>query len=407
MQDLDAAEDRRPERAVLVGVVLAAVLSTVELLPWAVDGVAPVDVTGRLLLSAGDARDVVLVAALLFAATAAGCVAALAVLLRLPVARGTVRRALPALAVLSLLVGAVRTVVVLAALREGFGVGFVVVETAVGALEAFVVLGGALYYVGSRRRIRAEEQRRLAQGRAAERARADLEREELRVRREVSRRLHGRLQQSLVLATWRVEQARAELAERGETAAAQGLEGLADALDELRESEVRAVAHDLYPMAADLDLAAALAMLADRLPPEVRLEVRGADAAATGPGGGAADLVTDPADRVLLLAVAEEGVTNALRHGGARTVRVTLAPADAGAGPGDAVRVLVDDDGAGLAPGVALSGLGRLRARVRARGGDLVLGPSPLGGARVDVRVPLSSAEDRGPLPGRAPGAVP
>jgi signal transduction histidine kinase len=227
------------------------------------------------------------------------------------------------------------------------------------------------------------------------------------VRREVSQRLHGGLQQRLVVAVIELDAIQRTLEEHGESALARTVHELTATLDTLREREVRGLAHGLYPLAADLDLDDALALLADRLPPSVRLGV--------GYGPGTRSLLAEgpgptlaAPDRVALFATVEEGVTNALRHGQAHRIEVAIdaeaeGPGGEGLGhdgddgpPGDTVvHVTVDDDGAGLPdPAVALSGLVPQRARARRRGGDLMLGPSPLGGVRLDLRLPVHLVRD-------------
>jgi two-component system, NarL family, sensor histidine kinase DesK len=79
--------------------------------------------------------------------------------------------------------------------------------------------------------------------------------------------------------------------------------------------------------------------------------------------------------------VVREGVTNAVRHSRARTVRISVAPRsievlDDGPGPGEA--------GPARSGGAGLSGLAERAARA---GGSLVVGPVP-GGYRLRVEVP-------------------
>ncbi len=89
-------------------------------------------------------------------------------------------------------------------------------------------------------------------------------------------------------------------------------------------------------------------------------------------------------------------VDNARRHG--RQIRLSIEPQERG------VQVIVDDDGPGIAPerresvfrpfesgALGGTGLGLTIARdiVRAHGGDIVLGDSPLGGLRARMRLPI------------------
>jgi signal transduction histidine kinase len=84
-----------------------------------------------------------------------------------------------------------------------------------------------------------------------------------------------------------------------------------------------------------------------------------------------ADLVPD------LVAVVRELVTNVVRHALARRVTVTLTVDD------DGVRVVVTDDGRGLDPGAARSGLANLADRAERRGGRLSM---PLRATGTQVR---------------------
>jgi two-component system sensor histidine kinase UhpB len=91
---------------------------------------------------------------------------------------------------------------------------------------------------------------------------------------------------------------------------------------------------------------------------------------------------------------AQEGLTNALRHGQASHVRIALFEADGGA------RLLVRDDGRGLTPGWQERaradgdhyGLRWLGERVEALGGRLTVADAEGGGVQLDVVLPASEA---------------
>jgi len=87
------------------------------------------------------------------------------------------------------------------------------------------------------------------------------------------------------------------------------------------------------------------------------------------------DLVPD------VVAVVRELVTNVVRHAGASRVAVTLTVDD------DGVRVVVTDDGQGLHPAAARSGLANLADRAERRGGRLAV-PSRPAGTEVRWSVP-------------------
>jgi two-component system sensor histidine kinase UhpB len=91
-----------------------------------------------------------------------------------------------------------------------------------------------------------------------------------------------------------------------------------------------------------------------------------------------------------LYRAAQEGITNAIRHGQARRITLAVAARDG------RVRLQLDDDGCGLpANGVERAGhygLRWLAERVSGLGGELELGASEPAGARLTVTLPLQEA---------------
>lgn len=95
--------------------------------------------------------------------------------------------------------------------------------------------------------------------------------------------------------------------------------------------------------------------------------------------------VSDPGAAHALYRAAQEGVTNAIRHGGAGTVRISLARA------GDEVVLEVSDDGRGangIEPGAGLLGM---RERLEGVGGSLTVAARPGRGVTLRAAVPASS----------------
>ena len=138
-----------------------------------------------------------------------------------------------------------------------------------------------------------------------------------------------------------------------------------DLLEDLRGVVRQLRAHD------GIELGPALARLAEPLPrPRVRLDID-PDARPARPEHAAC-----------LLRVAQEGLTNAARHGGAQSAWLQVARE-----PG-AVRLVLDDDGHVRWPLQDGNGLSGMRERLAALGGTLALSPSPHGGLRIDARLP-------------------
>jgi signal transduction histidine kinase len=151
------------------------------------------------------------------------------------------------------------------------------------------------------------------------------------------------------------------------------------AVEDLDETvrEIRTAIFDLHATGADeatslrrllLDTAAEAAQGCG-LVPSVRL-------------AGAIDTLVPRQIGVHALAVVREAVSNAVRHSGAERVIVTVEADD---------NLLIDivDDGIGIDPTVARSGLRNLDERAQECGGELVVRSEPRGGTRLSWRVPL------------------
>jgi len=98
--------------------------------------------------------------------------------------------------------------------------------------------------------------------------------------------------------------------------------------------------------------------------------------------------------------IVQEALTNTIKHARARRARVEL-----GYRP-DALVVTVTDDGRGIVDQAELAGGGHglvgMRERVALFGGHLRIDPSPGGGLRVSVTLPL----DPGPQPAQLPAGA-
>ncbi|KQQ05749.1 MULTISPECIES: sensor histidine kinase [unclassified Rathayibacter] len=276
-------------------------------------------------------------------------------------------------AVISVGVAAVRCLLqVLTGVYSVTAVHVLLVELVVGAVVLAMITAFGFLLVRAARRVREKERAHARVVLQAVDAVQALQQEELRVRRDIAQRLHGALQGTLVVL---VAELRAATA-LGDPAR---LAAVAVRLDELRENEVRAAGNALHPVDIEHGLVPAVRDLFARLPPEIAVDL---DVDHGYPELEARSIPVD--QRVLLVRVVEEALTNALKHGGARAVRLQLAVEV------DDVVLGLEDDGRGIAPDARWSGLERLSRQFAVYGGSLELLPSAaLGGARLAARLPL------------------
>ena len=84
--------------------------------------------------------------------------------------------------------------------------------------------------------------------------------------------------------------------------------------------------------------------------------------------------------------IAAEAITNAARHGAARTCSVRLSL-------NGALDLEVVDDGTGITDAARAGvGLSSMRERAAELGGSCEVGPAPGGGTRVRARLPVATA---------------
>lgn len=213
-----------------------------------------------------------------------------------------------------------------------------------------------------------------------------LEQEEIRVRRAVAEGLHGTLQSKLVLVDARL----ASLLGRHDEDALDEesrstVEWIRAELDEARETDVREMSRLLYPDRLELGLVPALRALLGRIPASIATQLVVSDAirALDDPAAGTLSV----SERLLVVRVVEEGITNSLKHGPAASVRVVV-DADDGV-----LHVGIENDGELYDPASAgaASGTARLDTRLSLVGGRLELGPGTDRGARLDAWLPLGN----------------
>jgi signal transduction histidine kinase len=270
---------------------------------------------------------------------------------------------------------------------------YLVVEYTASVVAAIVAVGAGLLVATLMGMTRSEERRRVAGEIRARQAVDQLQAEETRVRRMVSDQLHGRLQYRMVVVTAGLDGVADQLSAAGDDARAAELRRLVEALEQIREDEVRSLSQAVFPSGADLSTAAAIDVLLRRLPREISASIE------LGPGYGTlVDRNASPMpvpERLVAIYTVEEAVTNALKHGHARSV-VVRADAAPTAVPGRWLfEATIDDDGTGPpAQTPQLHGLERHRSRIESRGGALELTRNPKGGARLRFTLPFEPALD-------------
>jgi len=192
-------------------------------------------------------------------------------------------------------------------------------------------------------------------------------------RRQLERDLHDGAQQSLLAVATTLS--RASLSD--------GDEAMRTVVDEARQqlsralAELRDLAHGIHPAALSQGgLASGLAALAPGVP-GVTVSVAPDVRAGTLP----------PTVESTTYFVVAEALANALKHGGARDIRVSVRF------EASTVTAEVSDDGPGGAAIVAGGGLAGLRDRVQALGGRLEVHSSSRRGTRVCAMIPVARAE--------------
>lgn len=264
-------------------------------------------------------------------------------------------------------------------------------EVLTGTLIALISTAVGMASMVSLRRSRAATRAAEREAVSVEMAVRALEDEEIRVRRAVAEGLHGTLQQRLVLVDARLDAVQAAT-EGTLPAATADVRWVRSQLAEARDLDVRRMSRLLYPDRLELGVVPAVRALLGRLPAtiatnlQVGEELRHVDDPTRGG-------LTIP-ERLLVVRVVEEAVTNALKHGPPSRVDVRMDVA------GGVLEVVVANDGGSFdAPEEQdpTTGTARLAQRLRIAGGSLHVGPGPGGGAVVDARLPLGvlAGEDR------------
>src|SRR5690554_6618771 len=209
------------------------------------------------------------------------------------------------------------------------------------------------------RRARLQERSTSRQALRASAALDALQAEELRFRREVAEGLHGTVQHRLVLLGAVLRGIFEELPVGGalEEEHVHRLAELQRDVDDLREHGVREIGQLLYPAGVSLGVSQAVRMMLQRIPSSIRVQAH-IDESVVEYDDPSFARVSQPV-RLLAVRLLEEAVSNALRHGNAGEIAVSLAMSD-----DHVLTTIVDDNGGGLPDEIVHSGLKHLRERL-------------------------------------------
>ncbi|NYE96377.1 signal transduction histidine kinase [Psychromicrobium silvestre] len=255
-----------------------------------------------------------------------------------------------------------------------------------------VTLGMAILAVinsDAGRRYRERVRANAVQQTEASQALAALGKEELRVRQLVSQGLHGSVQQSLILIERDLQTLSNHLDDKDGKSLIAELDRVRTQIEQVRERDVRSLSHLLHPVGIELGAPQAIRLLMRRIPATIETELlidEELDRLETVEAPG-----LDLERRLLLFSLVQEGVTNALKHGHATSLRVKLTVSTSVLPEQREITVLFEDDGSGLGGRLGpMNELERLNRRLSDIGGSIRLSRSlDMGGAQLCAKLPM------------------
>jgi two-component system sensor histidine kinase UhpB len=209
------------------------------------------------------------------------------------------------------------------------------------------------------------------------------------LRREIAQQLHGSVQNRLIFLVLKLKELQ-KTAPPGDLSS--GLAELTTQFEELLENEIRSFSHQLYPYILRRGLIPALQSLGDRFEEAMAVDLEFdrelMQRERTNPGA------IPEVVRLAGYRIAEEALTNSLKHANARRVTVKLETM-----AGGWLSLIVRDDGPGLIDEGNGAGMGivGMRDYAEVMGGACHFQNAPGGG--MEVRAILSLSEPDGPPP--------
>ena len=203
------------------------------------------------------------------------------------------------------------------------------------------------------------------------------------VRKEIGRHLHGTVQNRLIIFLHRLTRLKDYESGLDQTVE---LDEVVRDLADLIEEDVRKMSSKIYPDILRRGLAASLRSLGDHISRGARFKLdmeldRALEAIETRN----TDLVPETI-RLAIYRIAEEALTNALKHSNAQTVRVRVTCPEP-----DTLKLEVSDDGRGFDEAETLGGIGvaLMADYASASGGHFAISSAPGNGSLVGATLPL------------------
>ncbi len=201
------------------------------------------------------------------------------------------------------------------------------------------------------------------------------------LRKGISQRLHGTVQNKLILLLHRLN----ELKQSPQQMNSAEIEELRRRVEELMENDVRRISLELYPAILRRGIVPALQSLGDQHEPTLLVELS-LDEWLVGREKDTPNLIPDQV-KIAIYRVAEEAFTNVLKHAKASKVSLILESSDG------VLQLAVHDDGHGFdVDGDSIgSGLGTMQDYVDVAGGAIKVRSTPSGGTEVSAAIPVAA----------------
>jgi len=242
-----------------------------------------------------------------------------------------------------------------------------------------IEVGEKLYIIGIDRDITERMRTEVALGDARRRLTTAREQE----RKHLAAELHDSVGQGLIALQLAMRAMSKSFENSGDTERAENAAHLCKQCDALIR-EIRGICRGLYPRSLELGVRAALEEVASGFQSQTNVKVNCRLPAKAG---------SLPADvEIALFRIAQEGITNAVRHGQAKKVSVEVGYED------EEAVLTITDDGTGFDPAKAAGrglGLSMMQERLQTVSGTMTIDSGPKG-TRICVRVPAkaSAAQD-------------